>query len=450
VASRLRPRVILPILVVIGLAVAAVYALTTQLRDNGPLSASGAVEAEEIRLAPEIAGRVSSVLVDAGEAVEEGDPLVLMDDSLLQAQRQRVVASLTSAEQAVAAAELNQQSADLEYERIAAAARAQDALRLRASWQLEAPAEIDIPAWYLTQDEMIDAARVEIDSARAAVDEARQRLDGLLADGAHAEVRRAEDRLRQALASFLAADGAFQRALAARETQQLYDRAEEAWTRADEERQAAQEAFDALLDDDRFDDVRQTRADLAVADARLSAAEVYHDSLRTGEHSVAVEQAQVHRRQAETAVAQARAVLQQVQAELRAVDVQLERLVLRAPVAGTVLSRTTDPGEVLPVGAVALTLGLLDDLTITVYLPEDRYGAVGLGDPVRITVDSFPGESFEGRVLRIADRAEFTPRNVQTEAGRRTTVFAVEIAIDNPAGLLKPGMPADVGFVTSP
>jgi len=149
-------------------------------------------------------------------------------------------------------------------------------------------------------------------------------------------------------------------------------------------------------------------------------------------------------------VAQARAVLQQVQAELRAVDVQLERTVLRAPVAGTVLSRTTDPGEVLPVGAVALTLGLLDDLTITVYLPEDRYGAVGLGDPVRITVDSFPGESFEGRVLRIADRAEFTPRNVQTEAGRRTTVFAVEIAIDNPAGLLKPGMPADVGFVTPP
>jgi len=69
---------------------------------------------------------------------------------------------------------------------------------------------------------------------------------------------------------------------------------------------------------------------------------------------------------------------------------------------------------------------------------------------VRITVDSFPGEEFEGRVLRIADRAEFTPRNVQTEAGRRTTVFAVEIAIDNPAGLLKPGMPADVGFVTPP
>jgi hypothetical protein len=49
-------------------------------------------------------------------------------------------------------------------------------------------------------------------------------------------------------------------------------------------------------------------------------------------------------------------------------------------------------------------------------------------------------------VIRIADQAEFTPRNVQTEEGRRTTVFAVELAVDNPDGKLKPGMPADVMF----
>jgi HlyD family secretion protein len=49
-------------------------------------------------------------------------------------------------------------------------------------------------------------------------------------------------------------------------------------------------------------------------------------------------------------------------------------------------------------------------------------------------------------VSRIADKAEFTPRNVQTEEGRSTTVFAVELALSNPGGLLKPGMPADVTF----
>jgi HlyD family secretion protein len=436
--------------VVIGLAVAGVYALTTQLGDDGPLTASGTVEAEEIRIAPEIAGRVSSVLVEAGDVAAMGDRLVLMDDSLLQAQRQRTVASLALAEQTVAAAELNLQAAALQNEVVSAAARAQDAPQLRQAWQLEAQAGIDIPAWYLTQDEMIDAAEAEIDSAQAAAGEARQRLDGLLEDPAHAEVRRAESRLRQAQAAFLAADGAFQRALSARDTQDLYDRAEDAWTRADDERQAAQAAFDEMLDDDPFDDLRQARADLAVAAARLAAAQGHRDSLRTGERSLAVEQTELGLQQAKTASAQAGAALQQAQAELRAIDVQLERMVLRAPVAGTVLSRSTDPGEVLPAGAQALTLGLLDDLTITVYLPEDRYGQVRLGDPARISVDSFPGTVFEGRVLRIADRAEFTPRNVQTADGRRTTVFAVEVAIDNPAGRLKPGMPADVEFAASP
>jgi membrane fusion protein YbhG len=91
-------------------------------------------------------------------------------------------------------------------------------------------------------------------------------------------------------------------------------------------------------------------------------------------------------------------------------------------------------------------LGDLGRLSLTVYLPEDRYGAVGLGDQARVTVDSFPGETFTGSVRHVADQAEFTPRNVQTPAGRRSTVFAVKLAIDNPEGKLKPGMPADVVF----
>ena len=49
-------------------------------------------------------------------------------------------------------------------------------------------------------------------------------------------------------------------------------------------------------------------------------------------------------------------------------------------------------------------------------------------------------------MARIADQAEFTPRNVQTDEGRRTTVFAVKLTVDDPAGKLKPGMPADVVF----
>ena len=61
-------------------------------------------------------------------------------------------------------------------------------------------------------------------------------------------------------------------------------------------------------------------------------------------------------------------------------------------------------------------------------------------------VDSFPDEEFSATIIAISDEAEFTPRNVQTVEGRKTTVFAVKLQLSNPEGKLKPGMPADVVF----
>jgi multidrug resistance efflux pump len=119
---------------------------------------------------------------------------------------------------------------------------------------------------------------------------------------------------------------------------------------------------------------------------------------------------------------------------------------MKAQVAGVITSRSVEPGEVLTPGGAAMIIGELDRLTITVYLPEDRYGSVGVGSQASVTVDSFPGKSFQATVIRIADQAEFTPRNVSTQEGRTTTVFQVELKVDNPARMLKPGMPADVSF----
>ena len=96
--------------------------------------------------------------------------------------------------------------------------------------------------------------------------------------------------------------------------------------------------------------------------------------------------------------------------------------------------------------ATLFVLAQLERLTITVYLPEDRYGQVNLGDTAEVEVDSFPGMEFEASVVHIAEEAEFTPRNVQTGEGRRTTVFAIELRVNDPQGRLKPGMPADVFF----
>ena len=162
--------------------------------------------------------------------------------------------------------------------------------------------------------------------------------------------------------------------------------------------------------------------------------------------SNAVAQAQSNVSAAESKVTQAQKAIDQAQSAIDLLHVQLGKLVITAPVDGVVLARNIEPGEVVLSGATALTLGQLDHLTITVYIPENRYGEVKLGDKTSVSVDSFPSQVFYATVTRIADQAEFTPRNVQTAEGRQTTVFAVELSVDDPSGLLKPGMPADVTF----
>jgi HlyD family secretion protein len=122
------------------------------------------------------------------------------------------------------------------------------------------------------------------------------------------------------------------------------------------------------------------------------------------------------------------------------------REMIHTPLAGVVLYRHVEPGEIVSAGAPILTVIDPDDLELTVYVPEDRYGRVALGQVLPVTVDSFPGETFAGTVVHIADQAEFTPRNVQTTDNRKTTVFAVRLKLQPAGGKLKPGMPADVHF----
>jgi multidrug resistance efflux pump len=190
-------------------------------------------------------------------------------------------------------------------------------------------------------------------------------------------------------------------------------------------------------------DQAKYQADVDLAQAQVNDAERRVSRLTPGPDLDAVTLAQARLK---LAIAQLAAANAKAAVDLQTLDLQLDKLVIRAPSGGVVMTRHVEPGEVLLAGAPALSLGELDHLTITVYVAEDRYGKIAIGDPVLITVDSFPGEDFQGSVTRIADQAEFTPRNVQTEEGRKTTVFAVEVAIDDPSGHLKPGMPADVEF----
>ena len=119
---------------------------------------------------------------------------------------------------------------------------------------------------------------------------------------------------------------------------------------------------------------------------------------------------------------------------------------VRAPQAGVITARDLEVGELIVPGGTVMVVSRLSPVTVTVYVPEDRYGQIELGQAVTISVDSFPGQSFAGTVNWIASEAEFTPRNVQTVSGRKATVYAIKIEVPNESDLLKPGMPADVSF----
>jgi HlyD family secretion protein len=118
--------------------------------------------------------------------------------------------------------------------------------------------------------------------------------------------------------------------------------------------------------------------------------------------------------------------------------------VLVSPIKGKVISRQYEPGEVAVTGSPVLSIADLDNLTIKVYLPENHLGQVKLGQDISIEIDSHPGKTFHGKITNISDKAEFTPKNVQTKEERVKQVFALKISCDSQGGTLKPGLPCDV------
>jgi HlyD family secretion protein len=119
---------------------------------------------------------------------------------------------------------------------------------------------------------------------------------------------------------------------------------------------------------------------------------------------------------------------------------------IRAPISGVVLVKAIEPGELANFGTPIVTMADLSEVKLTVYIPEKDVGKVQLGQEVAVSVDSYPNEKFIGKVIYISDKAEFTPKVIQTKEERTTQVFGVKIKIPNPEQKLKPGMPADAQF----
>lgn len=118
-----------------------------------------------------------------------------------------------------------------------------------------------------------------------------------------------------------------------------------------------------------------------------------------------------------------------------------------ASVSGVVVTKVVNAGEVVPAGLPLVVIVDLDALWLKVFIPEPDAGKLRLGAPARVYADAFPDRPIPARVVEISQRAEFTPKDVQTREERVKQVFAVKLAVTNPDGTLKPGMPADAQII---
>lgn len=505
-------------------------ACTTTGSSDNALEAAGVIEATEIVVAPEMAGRVAEVFVSKGDHVETGDPLFRIADDLLDAQHRQAAAALETAQANVAAAEtavISAQAAEAPAEAVivmaqagvetsaaavtaahaqleaahAGVAIADNAYQMTlagvrqveqptrvAAWSQDQPDGFETPPWYFDKDEAITAASAEVTAAAEALATEQDNFDAILNDPRYEDLHAAETRLVEAQAAFRVAQQLRDREIARNDDEQIDTYIQNLFDAAEAELNAAQLDYDQQLTSQTAVDLLEARGRLAAATERYELAQDNYNALLTGRDSLEVQAAaaalaqaetavtaaeagvtvaEAQMMQAEAAVAQAEAAAAQVadgvaqaqamvtlaekqvaeaQAALHVIELQREKLVVETAVAGTIMTRNVQPGELVQPGLTAMTLAQLEDLTVTVYLPENRYGQVSLGDTATLTADSFPDQNFEAVVIRIADQAEYTPRNVQTQEERQTTVYAVELSVRNPEGQLKPGMPADVVF----
>ena len=139
----------------------------------------------------------------------------------------------------------------------------------------------------------------------------------------------------------------------------------------------------------------------------------------------------------------ARAQVEQARASLKVAETQLAYTVLRSPLSGVILVKSSEMGEVVNPGTSVLTLADIEKVWLKGYIAEPDLSKVKWGQEVTVTTDVRPKKEVRGRISFISSQAEFTPKQIQTEKERVTLVYRIKVDIANPERELKPGMPAD-------
>ena len=143
--------------------------------------------------------------------------------------------------------------------------------------------------------------------------------------------------------------------------------------------------------------------------------------------------------------AQARSEVDKAKAQLRQSEVVARESEIRAPADAVVLHRMVEPGQLLAAGQTGLTIALTGRLYVRTFIPEPKLGRVKHGQTAQVSVDAFPGKTFEAVVTEIAPDAEFTPKQVETREERVNLVYGAKVDLMEGWNVaLVPGQPAEI------
>ena len=373
--------------------------------------ASGFIEADEVSIASELGGRILALPVPEGADAQVQDMLVQLDHGVADAELRVAQSKVQAAQAALAKVKAGARVEEIQQ---AEAAVALAEANVKAANQSRQDAQM-----LLAQQQSLD---LQITQAGTQVEVARNQLSAAASNRSAVQTvydHTSEDDRKKELKDY----DIWQAWISVNSAQASYDGALATLQKLQEQRQSSV-ALRAQVD---FAESAYNAAQVGVSQAQARLAD-----LKAGAtpEQIAIAEAQVR---AANAAAQA-------------AEAKQKKLTLYAPVNGQVIAHNLKVGELASPGATILTLANLDTLSLVVYVPADKLGLVQLGAKVPVQVDGYPGRTFEGEVIHIADKADFVPDNVQSEEDRASMVFEVKLRIANSDHALKPGLPADAHF----
>ncbi|MGD9898357.1 MAG: HlyD family secretion protein [Calditrichaceae bacterium] len=135
--------------------------------------------------------------------------------------------------------------------------------------------------------------------------------------------------------------------------------------------------------------------------------------------------------------------IEQLRAAQDITELNIQDARIISPIDGIIINKYHFEGELITPGMAVADLADISSMEATIYIPLEELNKVKLGQIVKLTIDGVDTE-FEGKVRWISSESEFTPKTILTKETRTTLVYSVKIAVPNPDGIFKIGMPVDV------